>query len=73
MPEATDSLWVRCQQCGHTWAAAFYPMELMKFARALKANTRVCPRCAASPSAVMANPPANTSSATGGAPPPDRG
>lgn len=44
------ALWAKCPACGHTWAAAYYPMELAKMARIAKAHS-ACPKCG-SPGAV---------------------
>lgn len=41
--QATKAFWVKCEPCGHVWAAAYYPLELSLFARIAKSS--VCPKC----------------------------
>jgi hypothetical protein len=40
--EATKAFWAKCQ-CGHIWAAAYYPLDMAKFATILMRCT--CPKC----------------------------
>lgn len=49
-PDTKRGFWVKCSACGHTWIAAYLPMELHKFAKVAKAN---CPMCAAPPKKVF--------------------
>lgn len=37
---------VNCRPCGHTWVAAYLPMDMMLFASLLK--TSRCPHCGGS-------------------------
>ena len=39
----TTPFWARCE-CGHTWVAAYAPMDLAKFAKVVGRAT--CPKCA---------------------------
>lgn len=43
---ATKALWARCSNasCGHTWAAAYYPMPMAKMARIVRRHS-TCPKC----------------------------
>jgi len=53
MTEELKPMMVHCADCGHSWAAAFFPMELAKFARIAKANSRCCARCGAGAKRIM--------------------
>lgn len=48
--ERKTPFWVKCEACGHAWAAAYLPMEASDFAKCAKAH---CPMCAASPKQVL--------------------
>jgi ribosomal protein S27AE len=41
--EASIPFWARCADCAHVWAAAYYPLNLTKFAEI--AAKAVCPKC----------------------------
>lgn len=43
---ADKGLWVKCRddKCGHCWIAAYYPMELAKFAK-VAMQAKFCPKC----------------------------
>lgn len=41
-PEATLAFWAKCPTCTHCWPAAYYPLDMTKFARALAKAT--CPK-----------------------------
>lgn len=36
---------VHCGDCKHEWAAAYFPMEAMAFAKVAMQNGKLCPRC----------------------------
>lgn len=38
--------WCHCATCMHEWAAAYFPMELAKFAKIAMAHS-TCPKCGA--------------------------
>lgn len=38
------AFWVKCEPCGHVWAAAYFPMDAMKFARIAQRHA-ACPKC----------------------------
>lgn len=42
---------VTCGACGHTWAAAYLPLEIRKFAATTKSLR--CPSCAAGPKEIF--------------------
>ena len=48
--EARKPFWAKCADCGHCWAAAYAPMEIMTFARTVKAAR--CPMCGCKKSVV---------------------
>lgn len=41
--KASIPFWVKCRACGHCWHAAYYPLDLSKFAKIAK--RAVCPKC----------------------------
>ncbi len=42
--EASKALWAKCADCGHVWAAAYYPLNLETFAKIVKKHSS-CPKC----------------------------
>lgn len=38
------AFWVKCEPCGHIWAAAYWPMEVALFAKIAKRGS-ICPKC----------------------------
>lgn len=42
--EASVPLWAKCSKCAHIWAAAYYPMNLEKFAKIVSGHAS-CPKC----------------------------
>lgn len=44
--EASKPLWAKCKECGHCWAAGYYPMEASKFADIVSGHS-MCPKCGA--------------------------
>lgn len=36
---------VHCGDCGHEWAAAFFPMEAMAFCNVALSHGKNCPKC----------------------------
>ena len=51
MEEEQRPVWSKCGECGHIWACAYAPMNMMAIAKLFK-NAR-CPKCA-SPKAMLA-------------------
>lgn len=45
--EERKPFWAKCAKCGHIWIAAYAPMEITAFAKAVGAAH--CPMCAAGP------------------------
>lgn len=45
MSEPRKPFWVKCLDCSHVWAAAYVPMEVSKFCKAV--GKLHCPNCAA--------------------------
>jgi hypothetical protein len=41
--EPRKPFWAKCGSCSHCWPAAYAPMEVMAFARTVKAAR--CPMC----------------------------
>lgn len=42
--DASKALWGKCEICGHTWAAGYYPMNLEQFAKIVSQHSN-CPKC----------------------------
>lgn len=42
--EASKAFWATCLACHHNWIAAYYPMNLTKFAKIAMGHS-VCPKC----------------------------
>lgn len=40
-----SAVMVHCGECGHSWIAAYLPLEVSKFALIL--SRAICPKCAA--------------------------
>lgn len=47
-PAADKGFWAKCSdpECGHCWIAAYFPMEVAKFAR-IAMQSKLCPKCGA--------------------------
>jgi hypothetical protein len=45
LDRANKPFWGKCEQCGHCWVVAYYPMEARRFASLL--GNACCPKCAA--------------------------
>lgn len=41
--QSRSELWVTCKPCGHTWVAAYLPMEMRKVATLMEKLH--CPKC----------------------------
>jgi hypothetical protein len=42
--EKSKALWAVCEDCRHTWAAAYYPMSVKELAKIAGRHSR-CPKC----------------------------
>ena len=47
-PPADKGFWVKCSddKCRHCWIAAYFPMEVAKFAK-IAVQSKYCPKCGA--------------------------
>lgn len=48
--EARKPFWVKCPPCGHVWAAAYFPMDATRMAKAAK---QCCPYCGHGPKGIL--------------------
>lgn len=62
MSDAGDKIHVRCEDCGHSWIAAYLPMAMAKVAKLMKGIA--CPKCGAAAKRIfLAKPDAQSSEA----------
>ena len=42
--DASKALWGKCEDCGHIWAAGYYPIDLAQLAKIVGQHS-TCPKC----------------------------